>query len=162
MFSQSILRMGLWTSLGAWVGSWGFFAFVVSRIVFEILPGGIAGDLAGALLKVLHYSGVFAALVAAACAFGLGRRGWVVTLPLGLALACVFSELWISPEVALVRPSALGEASSATAANRFRVLHRLSLGVFLGIHFASMILILAHIRFDALEAKSQGNRGIRP
>ena len=131
------------------MGSWGFFAFVVSRIAFRVLPGEVAGDLAGSLLGVLHFAGAAAGFIAAGCAFGLGRRGWVVILPVALALACLFSELWISPEVALVRPSAVGAASSEAIANRFRILHRLSLGLFLAIHVASMALIIRHARFDA-------------
>ena len=145
--------MGLWTSLGAWVGSWAFFVFVVSRIAFQVLPGDIAGDLAGYLLTRLHWGGAAAGLLAAGCAFGLGRRGWVIVLPVGLALACLFNELWVSPEIALVRPSTLGAASSEFTANRFRILHRLSLGLFLAVHFASMTLLVRHASLDARELK---------
>jgi hypothetical protein len=151
LFSQSILRLGLWTSLGVWVGSWGFFAFVVSRIAFQVLPGDVAGDLAGRLLAVLHFGGALAGFVAAGCAFGLGRRGWVVILPLFLALICVFNELWVAPEVALVRPSTLGPASTEATANRFRILHRLSLGLFLAIHVATVALLIRHARLDSRE-----------
>ena len=154
MLSQTILRFGLWTSLGAWVGSWAFFAFVVSRIAFQVLPGDVAGDLAGYLLTRLHWGGITAAFLAAGCAFGLGRRGWLINLPIGLALVCLFNELWISPEVALVRPSTLGAASTELTANRFRLLHRLSLGLFLAIHLASAFLIVGHARRDTREAKS--------
>lgn len=154
MLSQTILRMGLWTSLGAWVGSWAFFAFVVSRIAFQVLPGDVAGDLAGDLLTRLHWGGVAAAFLAAGCAFALGRRGWVVFFPVGLALICLFNELWVSPEIALVRPSTLGAATSELTANRFRILHRLSLGLFLAVHFASMMLIVRHASLDAHELKT--------
>jgi len=146
--------MGLWTSLGAWVGSWAFFAFVVSRIAFQVLPGDIAGDLAGDLLTRLHWGGVAAAILVAGCGHALGRRGWVILLPVGLAFICLFNELWVSPEVALVRPSTLGEASSELTASRFRILHRLSLGLFLGVHLASMSLIVRHASLDAREAKA--------
>lgn len=155
MLSQTILRMGLWTSLGAWIGSWFFFAFVVSRIAFQVLPGNVAGDLAGDLLTRLHWSGAAAALLAAGCAFGLGRRGWPIALPLGLTLVCLFNELWVSPEIALVRPSTLGAASSELTASRFRILHRLSLGLFLAVHFASMTLIVRHASLDARELKTR-------
>jgi len=151
LFSQTILRLGLWTSLGVWVGSWGFFAFVVSRIAFEVLPGDVAGNLAGQLLGVLHFGGAAAGFVAAGCAFGLGRRGWVVILPLALALVCLFNELWVSPEIALVRPSSIGAASTEATANRFRILHRLSLGLFLGMHVATIALLVRHAHFDAQE-----------
>jgi hypothetical protein len=153
MFSQTFLRTVLWMSLGIWVGSWAFFAFVVSRITFQILPGDVAGNLAGLLLEILHFGGAAAALVAAAAAAALGRRGWVIALPLGLALICLISELWISPGIAAVRPSTIGEASTLASGERFRFLHRLSIGLFLAVHFASVILIGLHARLDARLAR---------
>jgi hypothetical protein len=153
ILTQSILRTTLWMSLGLWVGSWAFFAFVVSRVAFQVLPGDVAGDLAGSLLTILHFGGAAAGLLAAGAAWGLGRRGWVIFVPLGLALICLFSELWISPEIAAVRPSAIGQASTMESAERFRVLHRLSIGLFLAMHLASIILIGAHARLDARLAR---------
>lgn len=153
MFSQTVLRTVLWLSLGGWVGSWAFFAFVVSRVAFQVLPGDIAGNLAGSLLMTLHFGGAMAALIAAGSAAALGRKGWLVGLPLGLALICLFSELWISPEIAAVRPSTLAEASSVASSEHFRLLHRLSIGLFLAVHFASMILIGLHARLDARLAR---------
>ena len=153
MFSQTVLRTVLWMSLGIWVGSWAFFAFVVSRVAFQILPGDVAGNLAGLLLEILHFGGAAAALVAAGAAAALGRRGWVIALPLGLALICLISELWISPGIAAVRPSTIGEASTLASGERFRFLHRLSIGLFLAVHFASIILIGLHARLDARLAR---------
>lgn len=137
--------------MGTWVGSWAFFAFVVSRIAFQVLPGDIAGDLAGSLLTILHYGGAGAALVAAAAAIGLGRRGWSVGFPLLLAILCLASEFWLSPEVAAVRPSTLGEHNTVESQQRFRILHGLSLGLFMAIHLASLILVGLYARRDTLE-----------
>lgn len=148
MRSHAILRFALWLSLGAWVGSWAFFAFVVSRIAFQVLPGDVAGDLAGSLLTILHFGGAAAALVVAGAAAALGRRGWAVGLPIALALVCLASELWISPGVAAVRPSSLGAASTELTANRFRLLHRLSLGIFLLVHLASIGLVWLFARTE--------------
>jgi len=153
MFSQTVLRTVLWMSLGIWVGSWAFFAFVVSRIAFQILPEDVAGNLAGLLLEILHFEGAAAALVAAGAAAALGRRGWVIALPLGLALICLISALWISPGIAAVRPSTIGEASTLASGERFRFLHHLSIGLFLAVHFASIILIGLHARLDARLAR---------
>ena len=152
--SQFVLRSALWLSLGTWVGSWGFFAFVVSRIAFRVLPGDVAGDLAGLLLTPLHYWGAAAGLIAAGAAIGLGRRGMAVIAPVGLALICLVSELWLSPELAAVRPSTLGAQSSAEMQQRFGMLHRLSLGLFVAVHFVSIILVGVHARLDAREATS--------
>lgn len=138
---ETALRTALWLSLGSWVGAWGFFAFVVSRIAFKVLPGNVAGDLAGALLHILHLGGAGAALIAAAALAGLGRRGLVVGLPVLLALAAVASELVLSPEIAALRPSALGAANTADTQSRFGLLHGLSLGLFVLIHVASIGLV---------------------
>ncbi|OUW18737.1 MAG: hypothetical protein CBD18_02200, partial [Opitutales bacterium TMED158] len=72
MISQTVLRTSLWLALGSWVGSWAFFAFVVSRIAFQVLPSDVAGDLAGDLLAILHFVGAGAAFVVAAAGVGLG------------------------------------------------------------------------------------------
>ena len=155
MFSQSVLRTALWLSLGTWVGSWGFFAFVVSRIAFQVLPGDVAGDLAGSLLTILHFGGAVAALVAAGAAIALGRRGWVVGLPVALAIVCLSSEIWLGPEVAAVRPSTQGAQSTVEIGQRFRLLYGISLGLFMIVHLASVLLIVLHARLDARMARSE-------
>ena len=150
MFSRTVLRTFLWLALGGWVGSWAFFAFVVSRIAFQVLQGDIAGDLAGVLLTVLHYAGVGAALVVAAAGVALGRRGWLVGLPVVLGLLCLGSELFLSPEVAAVRPSQLGAENTAETQARFRQLHAFSLGLFMAIHAASVVLVWGQARAESL------------
>jgi len=147
--SHVFFRSTLWLSLGAWVGSWGFFAFVVSQVAFRVLPGNIAGDLAGRLLQTLHFGGAGLALAAAASAWALGRQETVVALPVVLAGVCVASELLLSPAVAALRPSAMGSAATEATSLRFKHLHALSLGVYLGVHLASIVLIVLNARIDA-------------
>lgn len=156
MTSQAVLRTSLWLSLGSWVGAWAFFAFVVSRLAFQVLPGDVAGDVAGALLEILHWGGAIAAFVAAAAAVPLGRRGWLVGLPVALGLICLASELILSPEVAAVRPSTLGAANTEETQQRFRVLHAVSLGLFMAVHAASYALIWGHARRDAADVREAG------
>lgn len=144
-------RLALWLSLGIWIGSWAFFAFVVSRVAFQVLPGDVAGDLAGMLLVYLHWGGAALALVAAAAATSLGRKGWLVWLPIVLAALCGASELWLAPEIAAVRPSTLGAASTEETSRRFGLLHGLSLGLFMLIHLISVGLFVGHARIDARE-----------
>lgn len=151
MFSRTVLRTSLWLAMGTWVGSWAFFAFVVSRIAFQVLPGDVAGDLAGSLLAILHFGGAGAALVAAAAATALGRRGLVVGLPVVLAVICLASELWLSPAVAAVRPSSMGAASTMETQQRFGMLHGLSLGLFMAVHLASVVLLGLYARLDTRE-----------
>ena len=62
-------------------------------------------------------------------------------VPVLLALAAVASEFVLSPEIATLRPSALGAANTADTQSRFRLLHGLSLGVFMLIHLASIGLV---------------------
>ena len=50
MISKTVLRTALWLALGGWVGAWAFFAFVVSRLAFQMIPGDVAGDMAGGQL----------------------------------------------------------------------------------------------------------------
>lgn len=162
MTSQSVLRCSLWLALGGWVGAWAFFAFVVSRLAFQVLPGDVAGDLAGALLAILHFGGAVAAFVAAGAAITLGRRGWLVGLPVLLGLLCLASELFLSPEVAAVRPTTLGAANTAETQDRFRVLHAVSLGLFMAIHAASYALVWGHARRDTLDSRAAGETPTTP
>ncbi len=151
-WAPAFVRSALWISLGSWIGAWGFFAFVVSRVAFQLLPGDVAGDLAGRLLGTLHYGGAGAAVVAAAAAYLLGRRGILVLLPLILAALCLASELWLSPAVAALRPSAVGAAATEESSRLFARLHALSLGLFLAIHLASILLLVLHVRRDGRPA----------
>jgi hypothetical protein len=152
MIPQVVSRSALWLSLGGWVGSWAFFAFVVSRVAFRVLPGDVAGDLAGMLLGTLHWGGAALAVIAAGAAWSLGRRGaFVFWLPLVLAFACVVSEVWISPEVAAVRPSTLGVAATEETSRHFALVHAISIGLFLGIHAISIALAVVHALLDSRE-----------
>jgi hypothetical protein len=38
-------------------------------------------------------------------------------------------------------------------AERFRIYHGLSLGLFMGVHFASILLVVLHARRDARDAR---------
>lgn len=156
MHAQTLLRGALWLALGGWVGAWAFFAFVVSRLAFRVLPGEVAGDLAGVLLTTLHYGGAAAGLVVTGAAIALGRRGASVWLPTVLAAVCLASEWLLSPEVAAVRPSSLGAASTLEAGQRFKRLHALSLGLFMGVHLLTLALVWMHARHDAGELGARG------
>lgn len=156
MGPEALLRTLLWLALGSWIGAWGFFAFVVSRVAFRVLPGDVAGDLAGLLLQTLHVGGAIAAVVVAGSLFGLGHRGWIVALPALLAALSLASECLLSPEIASLRPSTLGAANTEATQTRFRLLHALSLGLFLVIHGASIALLG---RVAWLEARDRTPRG---
>jgi hypothetical protein len=162
VISKTVLRTALWLALGGWVGAWAFFAFVVSRLAFQMIPGDVAGDMAGALLTILHFLGAGAAFVAAAAAVGLERRGWLVGLPVVLGLLCLLSELFLSPEVAAVRPSVLGAANTVESQQRFRLFHGISLGLFMVIHAATYGLLWGHARLDAQAIRLSEPFGKKP
>lgn len=151
---ETFWRTLLALSLGGWIGAWGFFAFVVSRVAFRVLPGNVAGDLAGSLLHVLHLGGAAAAVVVALSAAALGRRGWVVYLPLALGLLSLASELTLSPQIATLRPSTLGAANTELSQSRFRLLHGLSLGLFMAIHGSSVVLLGRISWLETLDRRS--------
>ena len=155
MISQTVLRTGLWLALGLWIGSWAFFAFVVSRLAFQVLPGDLAGQVAAALLTVLHYGGAASAFVAAGAGVALGRRGWVIGLPVVLGLFCLGTELILSPQVAAVSPISLGPANTVETQQRFRMLHGLSLGLFMAIHLASIALVWGHARLETRAVRGE-------
>lgn len=156
---EAALRAVLWLALGSWIGAWGFFAFVVSRIAFQVLPGDVAGNLAGVLLRVLHLGGAAAALAAAAALIGLGRRGVIVAVPVALALICLGSEWLLSPEVAALRPSTLGSANTEETQTRFRLLHGISLGLFMAVHLASVALLARVAWLEARDREPAASRG---
>lgn len=159
--TEAALRTTLWLALGGWVGAWGFFAFVVSRVAFKVLPGNVAGDLAGSLLHVLHLGGAVAGLVTAASLAALGRRGFVVVLPVILALVPLASELGLSPEIASLRPSTLGAASTEATQTRFSLLHGISLGLFMTVHLASVAL-LGWVAWLETRDREPSNRSTSP
>lgn len=139
--AEAAARALLWLALGSWIGAWGFFAFGVSRLAFQVLPGDVAGDMAGVLLRELHLGGGAAGLVVAGCLAYLGYRGSIVLVPVALGLVPLASELIISPEVAALRPSVLGADNTASTQARFRMLHGLSLGLFMLVHLGSVLLL---------------------
>jgi hypothetical protein len=139
--AEAAARGLLWLALGGWIGAWGFFAFVVSRLAFRVLPGDRAGDVAGALLHVLHLGGAAAGGIVAGCLLFLGRRGAIVAVPIVLGLIPLASELLLSPEIAALRPSALGASNTAETQARFRLLHGVSLGLFMLVHLGSLLLL---------------------
>lgn len=139
--AEAAARALLWLALGGWIGAWGFFAFGVSRLAFRVLPGDLAGDMAGALLRELHLGGAVAGLIVAGCLAFLGRRGAVVVVPIVLGLIPLASHLLLSPEIATLRPSALGAGNTASTQARFRLLHGLSLGLFMLVHLGTVLLL---------------------
>jgi hypothetical protein len=105
------------------------------------------------VLSTLHFYGAAAGVSLAALAWALGR-GWLRgLLPLAMALACLYSQFGVSPEIAEIRELAFGPEGNPEAAGRFTRLHELSTGIFVAVGIASLVLLGLHARSDALDSK---------
>ena len=141
------LRTALWLTLGGWVGSWAFFALVIARIAFRVLPSPeIAGHLVRPLLNTLHWYGAIAGLALAALAVALQRGRLLVGLPLVLAAACLVTQLGVTPRLEAIRDLAFGAGGNVAATAQYRHLHALSMVIFTGVLVGVIGLLVLHVR----------------
>lgn len=143
------LRAATSLLLGAWIGAWLFFALVVAPTAFRTLPSThVAGLLIGPVLATLHLSGAVAGLVLAALAWGSGRTGVCIWLPLAMSALCLLSHFGVTAEIESIRPLAFGPEGSPEIAARFQQLHRISMGIYTGVGLAGFALVALHARAD--------------
>ena len=146
------LRSTLWLTLGGWIGSWAFFALVIARLAFRVLPSPeVAGHLVRPVLNTLHWYGVAAGLVLAALAVILRRGRVLVALPLVLALACLATQLGVTPRLEAIRDLAFGPAGNVEAAAEYRRLHGVSMAIFTAVLLGAIGLVPLHARRDGAE-----------
>jgi hypothetical protein len=149
MRAHVALRSTLWLTLGGWVGSWGLFELVIARIAFQVLPSPeIAGHLVRPLLDVLHWYGFGAGLALAALAIALRRGRLLVVLPVGLAIACLITQLGVTPRLEALRDLAFGPAGNVEAAATYRHLHGLSMAIFTSVLLGAIVLVVLHVRAE--------------
>jgi Domain of unknown function (DUF4149) len=135
--------------LGGWVGSWAFFALVIARLVFRVLPSPeVAGLLVSPALAVLHHYGAFAGVALAGLAMTLRRGRLLVLLPLGLSLACLASQYGVTPQMSSLHELAFGAGGNVAAAARYRQLHGLSMGIFTSVLLGAIALAVLHVRHE--------------
>jgi len=147
------LRSTLWLALGGWVGSWALFALVIARLAFRVLPSPeIAGHLIGPTLEVLHWYGAAAGTALAALAVLLRRGRVLVALPLTLAVACLVSQLGVTPRMEALHDLAFGPAGNVEAAARYRHLHGISMAIFSAVLVGAIGLIVLHVRRENPQA----------
>jgi uncharacterized protein DUF4149 len=143
------LRSTLWLTLGGWLGSWALFALVIARLAFSVLPSPeIAGHLVRPLLNVLHWYGFAAGLALAALAVVLRRGRPLVVLPLGLAVACLITQLGVTPRLEALRDLAFGPGGNVDAAATYRHLHGLSMAIFTSVLVGTIALVVLHVRAE--------------
>ncbi|HKA14731.1 MAG TPA: DUF4149 domain-containing protein [Myxococcota bacterium] len=141
------LRSALWLALGGWVGSWALFALVIARLAFQVLPSPeIAGHLVRPVLNVLHWYGVAAGVLLAVLAAVLERGLLLVGLPLAMAVACLVTQLGVTPRLEAIRDLAFGPAGNLEAAAQYRHLHGISMAIFSVVLVGAIALVVLHVR----------------
>ena len=146
------LRSALWLTLGGWIGSWAFFALVIARLAFRVLPSPeVAGHLVRPVLNTLHWYGAAAGLALAVLAVVLRRGRLLVTLPLVLALACLVTQLGVTPQMEAIRDLAFGPDGNLEAAAEYRRLHGVSMAIFTAVLLGAIALVPLHARRDGPE-----------
>ena len=143
------LRVALWLLLGGWIGAWLCFGLVVAPSAFRVLPSiDLAGQLIGPVLDALHWYGAVAGTLLALLGWALGRGRALVLLSLVAAAMCAFSQLGITPRIAVLRPLAFGPQGSPEFAARFHQLHQISVMLFVAVGLSTLILLVGHVRAD--------------
>jgi len=144
------LRTGLWLLLGGWVGAWMYFGVVVSRVAFSVLPSTeIAGTLIGPALASLQWYGAAAGVALMGLTLAMGRGVVLALVPLAMGMACLFSHIVVTAQIAELRDLAFGPGGSTADAARFTLLHRVSVGIFMAVGAASLVLGWLHARLDS-------------
>lgn len=145
--AEVTLRSLHWLLLGGWVGSWMFFALVLARLAFRVLPSPeVAGQLIGPTLATLHWYGAFAGLALAGLAALLRRGRLLVALPLVLAVACLVSELGVTPQLAALRDLAFGPDGNVESAAAYRRWHGISMSIFSAVLLGAIGLVVLSTR----------------
>ncbi len=144
------LRSALWLLLAGWFGSWATFGFVVAPIAFSVLPNtAIAGTLVDPVLTALHLYGAAAGLILALLARLLGRGPLLTVLPLLMSALCLVSHFGVSLRMDEIRDQAFGPQGNLVSAALFNRLHRVSMGIFIGVSAAVVAILLLHVKAEA-------------
>jgi hypothetical protein len=150
------IKFLLWLLLGGWIGAWVTFGGLVAPTAFRALPSHeLAGQVVGPVVSALHGYGMAAGPLLALLAWMLGRHWLLIAIPLLAAAACAWSELAITPQIAAVRPLALGPGGTPELAARFGHLHRVSVLIFLFVGVTTLVLLAAHVLADAARSRAE-------
>ena len=150
MLGPVLARTSLWMLLGGWFGAYLLFGAIIAPTAFALLPTTeIAGAFIAPILTKLHLYGALAGLPLALLSRSLGRGRLLVAIPIILSLICLYSHFGISVELAEIRDHSFGPAGDPDVAGRFDLLHRISLGLFVGMGAAITSLIVLNAKADA-------------
>lgn len=150
-----ILRFAKVLALGAWIGAIVYFAAVVTRGAFAVLPNrDQAGLLVGFTLGGLHVMGLIAAVVFVVASVAIGKSlrtlvdpaVLIVILMAGLAIV---SQGYVIPRMNLLR-ARMGSVDATPAADtrrtQFDRLHTASVDIESGILVAGLIALFLTAR----------------
>lgn len=154
---SDVLRPSLWIVLGIWIGALLFFGTVVAPAVLRTVPSPGAGELVRTVLFGLDWAGVALGGVAILLGLALRRGPLAMLVPALLVGACLISQLWIAPSIAAARPNDPLNKTRPEIALRFRSLHQISVGLYIGTLAGVFGLAYLHGRIEA-----RGQRGASP
>jgi hypothetical protein len=151
----STLRFLQMLALGAWLGAIIYFAAVVTRDAFAVLPNrDDAGVLVGSTLGGLHGMGVIAAVIYLGASLGLARslRALVRPAAIGVILMLLLtlaSQRIVMPRMAVLRTEMVSvESTPSTAARRaeFDRLHAMSVDLEVGVLLIGLVALFLTVR----------------
>jgi len=152
---SQVLRFVQVFALGTWVGAIVYFAAVVTRGAFAVLPNAdLAGALVGFTIKGLHWLGIVAAVVYLLAALGLGRSLRALTQPAALGVILMLALTLASQKMVIRRMDALrAEMGSVAATSRsdprrveFDRLHRVSVQIESGVLLIGLAALFLTMR----------------
>ena len=142
-------------ALGTWVGAIVYFAAVVTRGAFAVLPNAdLAGALVGFTIRGLHWFGIVAAVVFLAAAVGLGRSLQALLQPAALAVVLMLALTVASQGLVVARMDALRATMVSVAGTprdnplrlEFDRLHRVSVGLESGVLLIGLAALFLTVR----------------
>ena len=149
-------RSVLWLVLGGWIGASAYFALVLARAVFRVLPTSeMAGQLVDAVYTPLQLYGVGAGLALAGIAAAIGRGRWLIVHPLVLSALCFISHFGITARLDELRDGAFGDSPQAAASAEFWSLHGASMGIHAAVLLGAAWLLVLHVRADRPAAENR-------
>ena len=150
-----ILRFLQVFAIGTWVGAIVYFAAVVTRGAFAVLPNAdLAGALVGVTIKGLHGLGIIAAVIYLVASLGLGRSVRALAEPAALGVILMLVLTLASQRIVLPRMDALrarmGSVDATPRENLLRVefdrLHRVSVQIESGVLLVGLAALFLTVR----------------
>ena len=153
-----ILRFLQVFALGTWVGAIVYFAAVVTRGAFAVLPNAdLAGAMVGVTIKGLHGLGIIAAVIYLLASLGLGRSVRALAQPAALGVILMLVLTLASQRIVLPRMDALREQMGSVDATprenslraEFDRLHRVSVQIESGVLLVGLAALFLTVRGGA-------------